>query len=87
MATADLGSDSDIEPSSDIELAGSTSVVLEPANVASCGQKYLIDVLKPASKPDLSRKEKLKLIKRKGQVLLCQPSSAAVERVFSVFTW
>ena len=30
MATADLGSDSDIEPSGDIELAGSASVDLEP---------------------------------------------------------
>ena len=27
MATADLGSDSDIEPSGDIELAGSASVI------------------------------------------------------------
>ena len=32
MAMADLGSDS---PSSDIELAGSASVDLEPANVTS----------------------------------------------------
>ena len=39
MATADLGSDSDIEP---IELAGSSGVDLEPANVASSGQKYLM---------------------------------------------
>ena len=36
MATADLGSDSDIE------LAGSSGVDLEPANVASSGQKYLM---------------------------------------------
>ena len=42
IATADLGSDSDIEPSSDIELAGSSGVDLEPANVASSGQKYLM---------------------------------------------
>ena len=47
MATTDLGSDSDIEPSSD----------LEPANVTSSGQRSLLDVLKPASKSDLSRKE------------------------------
>ena len=44
MATGDLGSDSDIGPSSDIELAGSASIDLEPANVTSS-----VDVLKPAS--------------------------------------
>ena len=40
MATTDLGFDSDIEPSSDIELAGS-------ANVTSSGKRSLLDVLKP----------------------------------------
>ena len=44
MAMADLGSDS---PSSDIELAGSAGVDLEPANVTSSGQRSLLDVLKP----------------------------------------
>ena len=43
MATAHLGSDSDLEPSSDIELAGSASVDLESANVASSGQRSLLD--------------------------------------------
>ena len=43
MATADLGSDHDFEPTSDIdhELAGSASVDLEPANVTSSGQRSL----------------------------------------------
>ena len=63
FATADLGSDSDIEPSNDIELAGSASVDLEPANVTSSRQRSLLDVLKPASK---SRVEKLKIMKREG---------------------
>ena len=44
MATAHSGSDSDIEPSSDIGLAGSASVDLEPANVTSSGQRSLLDV-------------------------------------------
>ena len=43
MAMADLGSGS---PSSDIELAGSASVDLEPANVTSSGQRSLLDELK-----------------------------------------
>ena len=43
MAMADLGSDS---PTSDIELAGSASIDLEPANVTSSGQSSLLDVLK-----------------------------------------
>ena len=54
MAVTDLVSDSDIEPSSDIELAGSASVDLEPANVTS---SRLLDVLKL---------EKLKTLKREG---------------------
>ena len=52
MAVTDFGSDSDIEPSNDIELAGSDSVDLEPANVAS---SWLLDVLKL---------EKLRTLKR-----------------------
>ena len=50
-----------IEPSSDIELAGSASVDLEPANVTSSEQRYLLDVLKPASKSD-----KLKTCKKRS---------------------
>ena len=48
-------SDSDIGLSRDMELAG---VDLEPANVTSSGQRSLLDVLKPASKSDLSSKQK-----------------------------
>ena len=43
MAMADLGSES---PSNDIELAGSASVDLEPANVTSSGPRSFLDVLK-----------------------------------------
>ena len=45
MAMADLGSDS---PSSDIELAGSASVDLEPANATSSGQRSLLDETRKA---------------------------------------
>ena len=38
MTTADLGSDHDVEPTSDIELAGSASVDLD---VTSSGQRSL----------------------------------------------
>ena len=62
MAMADLGSDS---PSSDIELAGSASVDLEPANVTiSSGQRSLLDVLKL---------EKLKRLKREFRTCILMP--------------
>ena len=54
MATAHSGSDSDIEPSSDIELAGSASVDLE---LTSSGQISLLDV------SDLSRKRRVEKLK------------------------
>ena len=44
--------------SSNIELAESASVDLEPVYVTSSGQRSLLDVLKPASKSDLSRNKK-----------------------------